>query len=286
MSLASLRPARTLRRLGRGARGLVPLTPPPYVIVDADAAAFVARFAVEPNDTYKAAIDTFVQRLKNGAVHGTNTFAKSFAFWPPAPDEQSAKLNLMSTDFTLTKIGAPIFTPYRGWTFNGVNTLLDTGFNPTTHGGAGWLNSAAIGLFSMTSGQGPDASSRCDMGADTSCQMVCRTTSDTVQVLLNRPALMTSNTGVTDGSGHFCGSRAAVGDMKAYRNGVQIGLSLAATTTKSNSNIGIGANSVSAPTVYSSRQIASAHICSGLTANEVGDISAAYAELMTAVGVA
>jgi hypothetical protein len=272
----------SIRELGEELAA-IPLEPPAYEFTNSEAETFVGRMAVEPDDTRKGVIDDLFGALKSGALSGSNLLNKLNALWLFAAHNQAdGRLNAIGNTFTVSETSSPTWSADQGYTFNGTSSLLDTGFNITTVGLS--ETSVHIGLYSMTSGQGPDSSSRADMGADALCGLVCRTTSDTVQCLLNRPALMTGNTGVTDGSGHFCGSRVANNDLKAYRNGVQIGTTIALTTGRSTANIAIGANAVSSPTAFSSRRITAAHIGSGLTQNEVTDIANALAAYMTAVG--
>lgn len=51
-----------------------------------------------------------------------------------AHDEQAARVNLSSPQQAATNVNAMSFIPGRGFTGNGVNTCLDTGFNPASDG--------------------------------------------------------------------------------------------------------------------------------------------------------
>ena len=60
-----------------------------------------------------------------------------------------ALLNLCSTSYTATPGGSPVFTSFRGYSFNSPNAILDTGFNATTAVSPNYAqNSGSIGVWS------------------------------------------------------------------------------------------------------------------------------------------
>ena len=62
-----------------------------------------------------------------------------------------AKLNLCGTSYSLSLVGAPVFTSYKG--FNGFTSVIyfDTGFNPITATTPNYTrNSANLGAWSYT----------------------------------------------------------------------------------------------------------------------------------------
>jgi len=94
-----------------------------YPFVNSEAAAVVARMTTQPGNTRKALIDTLVGALKAGG-----SWAKRDALYViAAADNQAARLNWISTSFTLSAISSPSFTADRGYTGDGTAAYLTTG---------------------------------------------------------------------------------------------------------------------------------------------------------------
>lgn len=75
------------------------------------------------------------------------TWAKLDALWIPATQDQTtAKLNLLSSSFSLVEQNSPTWTADRGYTGNQSNMYLDTQFAPSTNGVTYLQNSANLGV--------------------------------------------------------------------------------------------------------------------------------------------
>ena len=106
----------------------------------AEAIAFIGRTS-GLNGTDQSAIYAFIDTLVSAGV-----FAKfDIAYIIGAPDATTAGLNLVSSSYTLTAVGSPTFTAYKGYT-GGASKRLDTNWNPATNGVAYTQNSAHIGV--------------------------------------------------------------------------------------------------------------------------------------------
>jgi hypothetical protein len=75
----------------------------------------------------------------------------------------TANLNLCGTGFGITTTVAPTFSADHGYTGNGTTQFLNTNFNPATAAGNYALNSASIGVYTLTN-RAPDSVSL-QMGA-------------------------------------------------------------------------------------------------------------------------
>src|SRR5216684_5171367 len=62
----------------------------------------------------------------------------------------TANLNICGTNFSLTGATPPTFSADHGYTGNGTTQFLDTGFNPSTATGRWTLNSASLGVYTLT----------------------------------------------------------------------------------------------------------------------------------------
>jgi uncharacterized phiE125 gp8 family phage protein len=239
--------------------------------MDPAASAFVARMDVEPDAARQALIDELFIALRNGAVSGSNLLTKQDALWILAGhDIQANRLNLISSDFTLTEVEAGTWTIDRGWAGDGATAYLDTHFNPTTAMLPQYQQSDAhFGYWSRTSAQ---SSAKGDMGAGAAACANSRTADDTALWALNRP--LDEIVANADGSGHFVYVRGpGNSDNLAYRNGVPLGIGdTSLSTGVPSADFAIGAQSAAAPTVFSTRELAAAHIGGLLNADEVLDL--------------
>lgn len=88
----------------------------PYSFTNAEAAAYVARMSVQPDNTRKSLIDTLFGALKVGATSGTNILDKLDAIHlVAAHDAQAGLLNIISASYNLILEGDPVFTADRGY---------------------------------------------------------------------------------------------------------------------------------------------------------------------------
>ena len=229
----------------------------PYTFTNAEASDLVARMSVAPSNARKARIDTTVGALKSAGL-----WSKLDALYMlAAHDAQAARLNWISTSYTLSEVNAPTFTTNAGYAGNGTSSYLESGYNPTTAGGVFTQNSAHMGLWSNSA----SVTAAADIG-NLNTAVVCRTSADLIAVRLNA-SVSAAPIASTDGSGHFIGSRSGSAAIDEYRNGSSVGRGAASTSAApSNSTFWIGARN---NTAFSARQISVAHWGSALTAAEV-----------------
>lgn len=96
----------------------------------AEAVALFARMTTPPTSTRAGLINTCIASLISGGV-----WAKLDALWvQAAADSQAAKLNWISSSFTLSAVNSPTFTTDRGYAGNGSTSYLNTNFIPSSDG--------------------------------------------------------------------------------------------------------------------------------------------------------
>lgn len=96
-----------------------------------EALALFARMTTPPDARRKGLINTLIAGLKHAGV-----WSRLDAFYMlAAHTAQAACLNWVADAYNLTPVNNPAFEVDRGYTGNGLNAYLDTGFNPVTSGG-------------------------------------------------------------------------------------------------------------------------------------------------------
>lgn len=99
---------------------------------------FLDRLSVRPGDEDIARLDALMVETAE-ARHMLDALYL-LAAW----SEEASLLNLCSESYTLTPVGGPSFTPYRGWQGSGSN-YLDSGYVPSE--GLGWFSQWSSSLF-------------------------------------------------------------------------------------------------------------------------------------------
>lgn len=118
-----------------------------YSFTNAEAEAFIAAFAAEPENWYKERIDTCVSDLKTAGLWSTRD-----AIWPMwAPSGEGSDgflLNLKNpAAFKLIPVNGPTFTPYAGGAGNGTNSYYNTGWDAATNGVNYTRNNGSLGCW-------------------------------------------------------------------------------------------------------------------------------------------
>lgn len=223
----------------------------------------------------KYLIDTTIRSLKTTGVWSKLDCLYLLA----AADAQAALINWKTPGtFNLTLADAPTFTTDRGYTGDGVNDSLATGFVPSggmyaqdsAHIGAWVLNditSASAYAIGETSGSTPNAYIR-----------PRSTATEAVWTVNNATAVTTA--GVTTSAGHTMINRSASDAQQIYKDGAELGTSTGASTGLPTTAIHL----LRGFSVFSAHQIAAAHIGGSLSATEVEDLYVALTVYLTAVG--
>lgn len=250
---------------------------------DVDATALFARFTTPPDDARKLLISNRITSLKAAGVWSV----LDCDYVTAAADSQAARQNWKQDLYNLTAIASPAFVADRGYTSDGVSSYLQTGFIPSSAGGAFTQNSAHLCVYSRSAG----------INAGTA--IGARTASTTNQSLLIPRASTNAATGRltqaangagfvnSDGSGHFILNRENSAGSDLYRNGLSLGNSAVASDGPPSVQIYILAlNNAGALAAGNTYQISIAGIGAGLTAAQAAAKSAIDLTYLQAVGAA
>lgn len=255
-----------------------------YSFQNAEAAALVARFAVQPDNTRKALIDG-----QFTAGKAKSFWAKLDALWAHAAHaSDAARLNWLGSVYDCLTVNNPVFTVDRGYMGNGSSSYLDTQFNPTTavsphytqDSGAVGIRSntdntgtgSLAGFFDTTNQRGTTINPRVD---STNNQAAYRANQGSTAV---NSSAQTSTSSI----GMFVANRVGASDIRGYREGVSIAAGITASTVLANGNIRLG--SINA-TSFRACQFSMGYIAGGLTDQEVQDIYNWFEPYRIAVGV-
>jgi hypothetical protein len=226
---------------------------------DAASVALFKRMATPPSTRRKNQIDALISTMKQCGV-----WEKLDAFYMlAAVDAPTALLNWKQNAFNLTATNSPTFTADQGYTGNGSNAYLESGFTPSTAGGNFALNNAHLGVYIRS----PNAQGAAVIGS--------RTTSGTNQTFIT-PRSATDVAGFrfnqdvngdspasTDSTGHFVSRRTAASGVNAtfmWRGETNIGGSTSASTALPTASfIILGQNTGGTPAATGVYQVSCAH---------------------------
>lgn len=244
-----------------------------YAFVNAEAAALVARFTTQPDNTRKALIDTTV-----GALKASGCFQRADILWFIEPNSQGSRQNLVADQYNLIAVGSPTFVPDRGFTGDGAAAYLETNFNPTTAVSPKYtLNDGAFATYSLSSG----AFAGRDVGAASGglAYISARVPGDAAQFRINRAVL--SGGACLDGSGLFLANRTANATGELYRNNVNLG-SVSTATAIPNATFRF----LMGDGTFSGRQLAFGYIGASLSTQQRADLLTIVQNYLTAIGAA
>jgi len=181
-------------------------------------APIILRLPTEPNSTDLGYYTTLIDALNTAGL-----LAKLDAlFILAAPTSDNALTNLIQRPFGLTVNGSPTFTAYRGYTFNGSNTYLESGFNQTKAStqftpNAKWqLNSAAYFVWPLSTAATGAALGSGNTGTSTRTTFYPALTGN-YQAYINSTTVTAGASANT--SGLWLVSRTASNSVSVYRNG-------------------------------------------------------------------
>lgn len=257
--------------------GRVPARPSPYAVETRRVLDRWQALGVGASDERAAVLDVFVRALK-----GSTAWAKLPGYWLMAAHaELAALVNIVSPgtkDLVRGGVAYPTFSADRGLTGTG-SGRLDTGIDPTTIGGGIGQDSFSAGVRSLTAGQSDAFAIGTEAGGG-NIWLRPRSTGDAFAARVvddGSPSLTAAN---TDGTGHYAMVRSAAGARLIYKDGTQVGTDSEASTAPAASQISF----LRRGSTYSTREIASGFVASGLTAQEIADLVAADLAYMQAIG--
>lgn len=192
-----------------------------------EAETLFAAMSPAPDANRKVVINNCIVALQSAAVWSFLDFLYVMA----AHASQPAMLNWKNPGtFTLTNGGtAPTFVVDQGFTGNGTDGRLETGWDAANNGVNYLQNSASLWLWSRTAAQGTAQ----DMGRTGFSVLLLRNASDQMIARVNDGTSSTQAS--TDGSGWFGASRINASTKRYWRNGAQVGTDMAVASASPNS---------------------------------------------------
>lgn len=240
---------------------------------DPDAVALFARMDTQPTAARK--------RLDSDLIVGL----KDIGWWDicdgfgilGAETAQASLLNWKGDIYNPTAVNAPTFTANRGYTGNGSNASLDTGFNPTTAVSPNFvLNSAHLMVFSLTDNSG----NMYEIG-NANARLGARHSN------ANQPRYTVNDTGTRNagasasGAGNFVARRNGAATSRVFQDGVALGTeATTASTAVSNETIKLLGN---IGATYSTKEVFGYSYGSAPTDQQISDLNSLMQDYWTAV---
>jgi hypothetical protein len=239
-----------------------------------DTVSLLNRMTTAPGAARRRLIDTCIRALIASGIWAKLDILYVLA----AHDAQAARLNWKAPgSFTLTATNAPTFTSDRGYAGDGSTSYLDTGWAPATNGVNYTQDSAAYGVWSLTSAQ--SAAGTFGTRTSTDARAILRNASDQLKYTINSATQTTIAN--TDASGLFVVSRSAAAVTQSYRNGAALGAAGSGTSAALSAvNFGVG----EAGAAFSSYQVAAAFTGGNLSAAEQASLYTALQAFLHALG--
>lgn len=158
-----------------------------------------------------------------------------------------AVLNLVSSSFTASLVGAPAFVADQGYT--GVNASasvhIDTTFNASTAGGQFSQNKAHIGIWCNTvTTNNANIAVGVSTTSGTSCAIFPQFTDGKAYYRINDPPTGSGGTTVTNTQGYYVANRSGAAVQQGYKNAVDQSIVSVSSSTLSNGTMAILSNHV------------------------------------------
>ena len=238
------------------AQGWMPIT---ATIPNAQAAAFFARLATQPNAARAARYNTFFAALNSAGIYSVCDAIYAFQ----ARDQATALTNMIQASYGATIVGAPIFN-----TDGGIGTLSNTSYvnsnlNPSTAVAANYTqNSAALLVYSNTIDAIQGEAAGQGAGSGGYSEIYPRYT-DGNRYTAHMGGGEATGVAVSDGSGLHALDRSASTQYLYYRNGALVSTLTTTSSALDNSTVTFLAQG---PHSYNQGSIAFGAICGHLTA--------------------
>jgi hypothetical protein len=237
-----------------------------------EALALFARMTTPPDARRKGLINTLIAGLKHAGV-----WSRLDAFYMlAAHTAQAARLNWVADAYNLTPVNTPAFEVDRGYTGNGLNAYLDTGFNPVTSGGKFALNDAHLGVWCLTDA----AEDKNDIG-NTNARIFARTAASAISGRMNDSIAPSPLPPAATSVGHTIFTRAGAAGYRIDKGGINRATPSNSSTSMASANFWVaGANGGN----HCTKQIAASHFGSCLDGENVVQTNSALRSYLTSVG--
>lgn len=252
--------------------GLIPPGGGPLPLTD-EAAAIVTRWdglGVSASASRAHALDRLlIKPLKKAGI-----WANLDALYTPQHAILASRVDLKApARALLTLVNSPAIVADRHFQGDGVSAYFEIPLNPATAGGNYSLNSAAMGVWSLTD----SSTAAFDMGNGNAARLRGRL-SGLMGAGANASTLQT--TAVTDSLGFYGWTRRASAGFDFFKGTTLTPITQASSAVPS-ANVHLGAN---AGASFSARRYAACFVAGGLTAQNISDFRSALSGWLTYIG--
>jgi hypothetical protein len=253
-------------------------------ILDDDIATYIGGMVTPLSSAQLTKVNAQFIDMKAGL--GITDADEAFDVWYYLGNEtaESSLRNMVKRLHDAVAVNSPTFTPYEGFTGDGISMHINTNYNANTQGVRYTLNSATMGYYGRLNVNTGIPFGVYDNGGTTFSVIMGRNASNQFQVRINTAGAGVIGTN-TAGYGMFIGSRTASNVTNGYRNS-SIG------TTKIDESVSMysythyilaGHRSAGA-TQFSTQQVSLAFTGRGVAQAEVTTITNTFEALMDANG--
>jgi len=244
---------------------------------DSDAAAYFARFSVDPGGTFKGYVNTFVLALKSAGVWSKLDHIGMFA----TPLSADSLLDLRDASASFSVGGTTTFTPNRGIAGNGVDGYVGFPEALAAAGNQFTQDSASFGVYCNLQGALGTGTQVPHLGGTSSARTVYLA-NDTGQEIgrINQTANSTNVRVSSTRQGHRAGSRTSSTATRYFFNGAFTTAFTPASATVDAFIATLGRNG----TAYVDDRFSAAWSGGSLTDAEQANLDTALHSLMTSIG--
>jgi len=252
----------------------VNLVSPAASAYDAIYAAFTTKPAADTSGFWEQMYDSI----------GTYWDSLDIFYWFAQEDTNDTKINWVNPGtHTATLIGPPTFTAFQGYA-GGTGKVINTNYNPTSHGNNYTLNDASMGCYIRTD----ISEAAVDMGADddankTDAYFMTRWTNDRAYIQFNGTSQEYASN--DDSRGMYIANRTAANIQDLYKNGEKIIDGTGASVALPDLNIYVLGVSGVGGYVQSDKQVSCAFAGAGLSQTAITKITDAIEACMDSMGV-
>lgn len=254
-----------------------------YSFTNAEAEAYVAEFASEPSDDWKAAFDDLVSDLKAAGIYTKTDYFNIQA----NVDSEAATHDLINPTLVATLVNSPTFTAKSGFAGNGTSSYVSHPFTPSIDFVNASQDSCCIALY-VDGGTNSASASRINGSIGTAGRLniipwAFNAGSNEVSGAVNANSNAQAGN-VSTAYGLTTINRSASNASQVYRNGASLGTSSVASTGLSDRNLFTGAmNSAGTPGNFHDHRIGLFAIFSSLDSTEQAALDTAWDSYLAAI---
>jgi hypothetical protein len=246
-------------------------------VIRPEAHAVLARMTTPPSPERRELINGTIEALISGGVWSKLDALYFFA----AHTAQASLLNWRQNQFNITLNSAPAFVIDEGYTGDGVDDSLGTGFQPGNVVGANYLrDNASLGCYEVTNVQAEDYSMGPTGGSHGAFIQSRVNSGDFAGAVNDGTSTGLRTVAVGTSVGLSAANRSGASDRQLYKNGVQVDTDTTASTGIST----VQFHFLRAFSTYSTRTVSGGFIGGSLTAAEHETLYEAMHDYMVAVG--